>query len=45
VRVGGKDGLSLADARRQLDELEREAGAGRTVTVDLTWRIAEGGKS
>jgi hypothetical protein len=43
VRQGQKADLSLTEARRQLDQLEREAREGRTVTVSLAWQIAEGG--
>ena len=41
VRRGEKVGLSLADARRQLDQLEQEVQAGRAVTVTLTWEVVE----
>jgi hypothetical protein len=43
VRQGEKVGLSVADARRQLEQLEQEAQAGRAVTVSLAWQIVEGG--
>jgi hypothetical protein len=43
VRQGEKVGLSVADARRQLDQLEQEAQAGKAVTVSLAWQIVEGG--
>jgi hypothetical protein len=43
VREGEKAGLNLSEARRQLEQLEAEAQAGRKVTVDLAWRIVEGG--
>ena len=40
---GQKAGLSLADARRQLEQLEQEVRESRTVTVSLAWQIMEGG--
>jgi hypothetical protein len=43
VRQGQKDGLSLAEARRELEVLEKEAQAGKAVTVSLAWRVVEGG--
>jgi hypothetical protein len=43
VRQGEKSGLSLAQARQELDLLEREARAGKTVTVSLAWQVVEGG--
>jgi hypothetical protein len=43
VRQGQKADLSLAEARRQLDLLDKEAKNGRTVTVSLAWQITEGG--
>jgi hypothetical protein len=43
VRQGEKLGLSVADARRQLEQLEQEVQAGRAVTVSLAWQIVDGG--
>jgi hypothetical protein len=43
VRQGAKENLSLSQARRELDLLESEARAGKTVTVSLTWRVVEKG--
>jgi hypothetical protein len=43
VREGQKLGLSVADARRLLEQLEQEVQAGRAVTVSLAWQIVEGG--
>ena len=43
VRQGEKAGLSLAEARRELDLLEKEARAGKAVTVSLAWQVVEGG--
>ncbi len=43
VRQGEKLGLSVADARRQLEQFEQEVQAGRVVTVSLAWQIVEGG--
>jgi hypothetical protein len=43
VRQGEKSDLTVADARTQLEELEQEVRAGRTVTVSLAWQIVEGG--
>jgi hypothetical protein len=46
VQQGQKDGLSLAEARQELELLERKAQPGKTVTVSLAWRIVEeGGKA
>jgi len=33
----------VAEARRELDLLEKEAQAGKTVTVSLAWQVVEGG--
>lgn len=43
VRKGIKNGLSCADARKQLEQLEQEAQQGRTVTINLSWQIVEKG--
>jgi hypothetical protein len=43
VRQGEKAGLSPAEARQELDLLEKEARAGKAVTVSLAWQIVEGG--
>jgi hypothetical protein len=43
VRQGGKADLSLAEARRELDLLEKEAQAGKAVTVSLAWQVVDGG--
>jgi hypothetical protein len=43
VRQGEKAGLSVAEARRELDLLEEEARSGKAVTVSLAWRVVEGG--
>jgi hypothetical protein len=43
VRHGERAGLSVTQARLQLDQLEQEARAGHKVTVNLSWQIAEGG--
>jgi hypothetical protein len=46
VQQGQKDGLGLAEARQELELLERKAQPGTTVTVSLSWRIVEeGGKA
>jgi hypothetical protein len=46
VRQGEKVGLSVAEALRQLEQLEQETHAGQTVTVSLAWQIVEeGGKA
>jgi hypothetical protein len=42
IRRGQRSGLSVADARRELESLETEARAGKTVTVNLTWEVVEG---
>ncbi|HJT78293.1 MAG TPA: hypothetical protein VJ739_13905, partial [Gemmataceae bacterium] len=41
VRRGERAGLTVAEARRQLEQLEQEQAAGRRVTVNLSWSIAE----
>jgi hypothetical protein len=43
VRQGEKAGLSLAEARRELELLEKEARAGKVVTVSLAWQVEEEG--
>jgi hypothetical protein len=43
VRQGEKADLSLADARRELDLLEKEVKVGKSVTVSLAWQVIEGG--
>jgi hypothetical protein len=43
ARQGEKPGLSLAEARRELDLLDKEARAGKAVTVSLAWQVVEGG--
>jgi hypothetical protein len=43
VQQGQKNGISLTEACRQLEALEREVRAGRSVTVSLAWRIVEEG--
>jgi hypothetical protein len=44
VRQGEKADLSLAQARQELDLLEQEARAGKTVTVSLAWQVEGGGE-
>jgi hypothetical protein len=41
VQYGEKADLSVADARRELDLLEQEDQAGKTVTIKLSWQITE----
>jgi hypothetical protein len=43
VRQGEKASLTLAEARKELELLEKEAQAGRKVTVSLAWQIVEEG--
>jgi hypothetical protein len=43
VRQGAKADLSLAEARRELELLEKEAQAGNTVRVSLAWQVLEWG--
>jgi hypothetical protein len=44
VQRGEKAGLSLAEAQEQMERLKQEQAAGRTVTVNLAWRIEAGGE-
>jgi hypothetical protein len=43
VRQGEKANLSLAEARKQLELLEKEAQTGKVVTVSLAWQVVEEG--
>jgi hypothetical protein len=43
VERGAQQGLDLRGAREVLGTIERKAGKGRTVRVDVSWRVEEGG--
>ena len=43
LHQGEKANLTLAEAQRELDLLEKEAQAGKVVTVSLAWQVVEKG--
>jgi hypothetical protein len=43
VRQGERTQLTVAEARRELDYLEKDVKAGKTVTVSLMWQVVEEG--
>jgi hypothetical protein len=44
VSTGEKAGLTLAEAARELEQLNKEQADGRKVTVSLAWKIESGGE-
>ena len=43
MRQGQKSDLTPAEARQELELLEKETQAGNAVTVSLAWQIVVGG--
>jgi hypothetical protein len=43
IQSGEKSGLTLAEAQKHIEQLQKEEAAGRKVTVSLAWKIEAGG--